>query len=113
MVVELKKAWTDNKIVMSACGVVIAGLMAWGIWVTKGVFSAEFNESTLKAMCTDVERMKKIDEGLRLQAEVLAVKFETQTLKMELNQKEIMTKQDDLMRVLSKKEKSLGRSSND
>ena len=102
MVTELKQAWIENKLVMSICGVVIAGLMAWGIWVTKGVFSAQFNEGTLKGMCEDVERMKKIDEALRVQAEVLAVKFEVQTLKMETNQKEMLQNQVEIMKELKK-----------
>ena len=103
MVTELKQAWIENKLVMSICGVVIAGLMAWGIWVTKGVFAAQFNETTLSSLCGDVEAMKKIDAGLKLQAEVLAVKFEVQTLKMETNQKEMMQNQVEIMKELKKR----------
>jgi len=103
MVAEIRKAWTENKLVMSICGVVIAGLMAWGIWVTKISFASQFNEITLKSMCDDVETMKKVDSGLRLQAEVLAVKFETQTLKMELNQKETIERLNDIVKALSRK----------
>jgi len=103
MVEEMRRAWTENKLVMSICGIVMAGLMAWGIWVTKGVFSAQFNEETLASICDDVDRMKKIDEGLRVQAEVLAVKFEVQTLKMETNQKEMLQNQVEIMKELKKR----------
>lgn len=103
MVEEIKKSWTENKIVLSVCGVVIAGLLAWGVWVTKISFSSQFNEVTLKSMCDDVDRMKKIDEGLRIQAEVLSVKFEVQTLKMETNQKEMLQNQVEIMKELKKR----------
>jgi hypothetical protein len=103
MVEEMKRAWTDNKLVMSICGVVIAGLMAWGIWLTKIGFASQFNEVVLSSVCNDVEAMKKIDAGLKLQAEVLAVKFEVQTLKMETNQKEMLQNQAEIMKALKRR----------
>ena len=103
MVEEIKQSWKENKLIMSICAVVITGLMAWGIWVTKGVFAATFSEITLKVVCDDIDRMKKIDEALKLHASVLEVKFENQTLKMEMNQKEIMQNQVDIMKALRKK----------
>ncbi len=103
MVAEAKRTWTENKFLMSVCGVIMAGLIAWGIWVTKGVFASQFNETTLRTMCDDVDKMKKIDEALKLNASVLEIKFDNQTLKMEMNQKEIRENQIAIMRELRRR----------
>ncbi len=103
MVETVKRAWTENKFVLAVFGLVLTGLLAWGIWVTQGVYVATFNAKTIDTVCGDIDAMKKIDAELRIQAEVQAVKLDVQVLKMETNQLEILKMQAEIMKELRRR----------
>ena len=103
MVEEIKQSWKDNKILLSVFGVVIAGLLAWGIWVTKGVFGATFNQEKLIGLCVDISEVQKDVGALKVKMDVQTVKMDVQVLKSESNQIEILKNQADIMKELKKK----------
>jgi hypothetical protein len=103
MVEEIRKSWRDNKFLLSVFGVMIAGLMAWGIWVTKGVFGATFNQEKIVSICADIAEVQRETAGLKTKIDVQGMKMDVQILKSESNQVEILRNQADIMKELKRK----------
>ncbi len=100
MVEEIKQSWKDNRILLSMFGIVLAGLLAWGIWVTKGVFGATFNQEKIVSICSDIAEVQKETAGLKTKLDVQAMKMDVQILKSESNQMEILKNQNEIMKEI-------------
>ncbi len=85
----VKQAMKENKLISTILAVLAAGLMAWGVWVTDGIYSNNLTRVIeLRTVCADVEKLRVADE--RLQREIKAadekLQKEMETAKLALQQ---------------------------
>lgn len=110
----MKQLAKDNKFATIVIGAVASGLLAWGIWVTQGVFTGDkgfaVHIEKINNVCMDIAEVKGQVDALRAKVEsqsvkldVQAAKMDTQVLKTEANQQEILRVQEQILRELRKK----------
>jgi len=100
----------NNKVATIILGVLAAGLLSWGIWVTRGVFAGDIHVEKITNICNDISEVKGEVNALKAKVEsqsikldVQAAKMDTQILKTESNQQEILRVQTEILRELRKK----------
>ncbi len=103
MVKEFKQAWTENKIVLSILGLVLTGLLAWGVWVTQRGYVTTFNVEKITNISNDIVEIKKDVSGVKSKMDIQAGKMDLQIQKSETNQAEILKNQAEIIRELRRK----------
>lgn len=64
-----KRTWLENKFVITMLTLVLTGLLAWGVWVTRGAYSGENVKDKLTTVCSQVDEAKKDIGTLKLSQE--------------------------------------------
>ncbi len=96
----VKQVVKENKMISIIFTILASGLMAWGIWVTKGVFGATFNQEKIISISLDLSEVQKETAGLKSKLDIQSMKMDVQILKSESNQIEILRNQADIMKEI-------------
>ena len=73
----VRQAVKENKMISVILGVIAAGLLAWGVWVTEASYKVHFTSTVeLKNVCDTLENLKITDDKLKEVVETNRAKSE-------------------------------------